>query len=115
MNAFIDRFFPGRAAMLRPPTDSEVKATSIMSMRIEQASAKIRTGTPHDDEPDYEHPIWAGVIPLAMVIGEAENCPRLMEDTPRGPDLAAYRTGERADAVFAGMQAEAARSDSGRY
>lgn len=115
MNAFIDRFYPGRAAMLRPPTESEVKATSIMSMRIEQASAKIRTGTPHDDEPDYDYPIWAGVIPLAMVIGGAEDCPRLAEGTPRGPDLMAYSAGERADAVFARMQAAAARSADEPY
>jgi nitroimidazol reductase NimA-like FMN-containing flavoprotein (pyridoxamine 5'-phosphate oxidase superfamily) len=101
MEAFIDRFFPGRDAALRAPTAQEVKATSILSMEIEQASAKIRTGPPGDDEADYSHPVWAGVIPLRTVVGEAVDCPRLAAGLRRGEDLAAYQPGRMVDDAYA--------------
>jgi nitroimidazol reductase NimA-like FMN-containing flavoprotein (pyridoxamine 5'-phosphate oxidase superfamily) len=101
MTRFVDRFYPGRAAALRPPTAQEVKATSILGMRIEQASAKTRSGPPVDDEEDYGWPVWAGTIPLATIVGEPAPCPRLAATMPRGPDLAAYAPGRRLDATCA--------------
>jgi hypothetical protein len=57
MNGLVDRFFPGRAATLRPPRMQEVKATSFVLMEMEQASGKIRDLHVSDDEEDYTLPI----------------------------------------------------------
>ncbi len=100
MDAFVERFFPGRNAALREPTGQEVKATSILSMEIEQASAKIRATGPGDDEEDFALPIWAGVVPLRTVIGAPEDCPRLPAGLVPGADLAAYREGRVVDEAF---------------
>ncbi len=53
---FVERLFPGRWARLRPPTEQELKATTVLTMPISEASAKLRTDGPHDDEAD----IWRG-------------------------------------------------------
>jgi nitroimidazol reductase NimA-like FMN-containing flavoprotein (pyridoxamine 5'-phosphate oxidase superfamily) len=100
MDAFVERFFPGRLALLREPTGQEVKATSILSMAIEQASAKIRATGPGDDEADFSFAVWAGVVPLRAIVGAAEDCPRLPAGIVPGDDLAPYRDGRRLDEVF---------------
>jgi nitroimidazol reductase NimA-like FMN-containing flavoprotein (pyridoxamine 5'-phosphate oxidase superfamily) len=64
LKAFVDQWFPGRWDILRPATQQELKATSVLYMPISEASAKVRTGPPKDDEEDYALPIWAGVLPL---------------------------------------------------
>ncbi|MDQ2089800.1 pyridoxamine 5'-phosphate oxidase family protein [Marimonas arenosa] len=64
LSAFIDGLWPGRAAVLRPNNAQELKATTVLGMRIDEASAKVRDGAPVDDEEDYALPIWAGVIPV---------------------------------------------------
>jgi hypothetical protein len=56
----------GRWKEARLPTTKELAATSVISVTIETASAKIRTGPPKDDEEDYSLPVWAGVLPLAL-------------------------------------------------
>jgi nitroimidazol reductase NimA-like FMN-containing flavoprotein (pyridoxamine 5'-phosphate oxidase superfamily) len=100
MDAFVERFFPGRNAELREPTVQEVKATSILSMQIEQASAKIRATGPGDDEEDFGLPVWAGVVPLRTVIGAPQDCPRLPAGLVPGDDLAAYADGRVVDEAF---------------
>ena len=59
-----DNIIRGRWNEVRQPTEQELKATSVMKLPIKEASAKIRTGPPKDDKPDYDLPIWAGVLPL---------------------------------------------------
>ena len=76
LKTFIDGLFPGRWDMLREMTGQELKATTILSMEIDEASAKVRTGGPVDDEEDYELPIWAGVIPLTQQVAPIEHDPR---------------------------------------
>lgn len=66
---FVNGMYPGRWDMLRPMTAQEYKATTVLSLPLSEASAKIRTGSPKDDEEDYALPIWAGVIPLNTTIG----------------------------------------------
>jgi len=66
---FVERLFPGRWAELRPVTDQELKATTVLRMPIVEGSAKIRTGPPKDDEEDYLWPVWAGVLPVRAVHG----------------------------------------------
>lgn len=77
MQAFVERFFPGRWETLRPVTRKELKATTVLALDIDEASAKIRTGPPVDDEDDYALPIWAGVVLQTSVQGEAVPDPRL--------------------------------------
>jgi nitroimidazol reductase NimA-like FMN-containing flavoprotein (pyridoxamine 5'-phosphate oxidase superfamily) len=77
LEAFVDGLLPGRWAQLRPMTAQEVKATTLLSLPISEASAKVRTGPPKDDEEDYALPVWAGVLPLAVVAGAQQPCARL--------------------------------------
>lgn len=69
LKAFTDRLMPGRWEELRAPTVQELKATTIVRLPLDEASAKIRTGPPVDDEEDYVLPVWAGVLPLSLVAG----------------------------------------------
>jgi nitroimidazol reductase NimA-like FMN-containing flavoprotein (pyridoxamine 5'-phosphate oxidase superfamily) len=73
---FVDGLFAGRWDMLRPVNKQEVKATTVLSLPISEASAKIRVGPPKDDEEDYALDIWAGVLPLRLVPGEPVPDPR---------------------------------------
>jgi hypothetical protein len=100
MDAFVERFFPGRLALLRDPTEQEVKATSILSMAIDQASAKVRATGPGDDEEDFALPVWAGVVPLRTVAAPTEDCPRLPAGLVPGADLEPYRAGRTLGDAF---------------
>ncbi|MFT4113408.1 pyridoxamine 5'-phosphate oxidase family protein [Silvibacterium sp.] len=59
-----DQILKGRWDEVRPPTSQELKATTVLSFPIDEASAKIRTGPPHDDDEDYALDVWAGVLPF---------------------------------------------------
>lgn len=61
-----DQVIPGRWEEARLPSDKELKATSILKITIDQASAKIRSGDPTDEKNDYDLDIWAGVLPVSM-------------------------------------------------
>ncbi|MEM6320076.1 MAG: pyridoxamine 5'-phosphate oxidase family protein [Bacteroidota bacterium] len=74
-----DQILKGRWEESRQPIAKEMKATTVLCMTIEQASAKIRTGGPGDDKPDYALPIWAGVVPSKPVWGTPEADPLLTE------------------------------------
>jgi nitroimidazol reductase NimA-like FMN-containing flavoprotein (pyridoxamine 5'-phosphate oxidase superfamily) len=67
----------GRWSDVRGPSDKELKATAVLEFSIEEASAKIRTGPPVDDEEDYSLPVWAGVLPLRMEAKTPVPDPRL--------------------------------------
>jgi len=67
----------GRWSDVRGPSDKELKATAVLEFSIEEASAKIRTGPPLDDEEDYSLPVWAGVLPLRMEAKTPVPDPRL--------------------------------------
>ena len=69
MEAFIDKVAPGRWASLRPVTDKELNATTVLRLRLSEASAKIRSGGVKDDETDLSWPVWAGVLPLTLTAG----------------------------------------------
>jgi len=73
----IDRLYPGRWATLREPLEKEIKATSVISMPIEEASAKIRKGPPLDYDYDMGEQVWAGTIPLTLVPGAPTADPKL--------------------------------------
>jgi len=66
LEVFTNKMQPGRWDDVRKPTDNEWKATMVISFPIEEASAKLRTGGPVDDEEDYASDVWAGVVPLRL-------------------------------------------------
>jgi nitroimidazol reductase NimA-like FMN-containing flavoprotein (pyridoxamine 5'-phosphate oxidase superfamily) len=66
LEVFTEKICPGRWADVRKPTAGEWKATMVLRFSISEASAKIRTGPPKDDEEDYALDIWAGVLPLQI-------------------------------------------------
>ena len=80
LDAFVNRMAPGRLTHVRKSTDKEIKATLVLRLGLAEASAKIRTGGPVDDEEDYELPIWAGVVPLGVSSGAPEADPRNLND-----------------------------------
>jgi nitroimidazol reductase NimA-like FMN-containing flavoprotein (pyridoxamine 5'-phosphate oxidase superfamily) len=80
--ALSEHIVRGRWADVREPTEQEIRATTVLSLPLVEASAKIRTGPPLDDEEDYGMDVWAGVIPLRLVAGEPINDPRLPENIP---------------------------------
>jgi nitroimidazol reductase NimA-like FMN-containing flavoprotein (pyridoxamine 5'-phosphate oxidase superfamily) len=77
LRGFIERLYPGRWDTLRPPTVQELKATSVLALPIDEASAKLRTGGPVDDEEDLGLPVWAGVLPVRLVAGVPEPDPHV--------------------------------------
>jgi uncharacterized protein len=66
LEALVEHVCRGRSKDVRPPNEKELRQTIVLSMPISEASAKIRTGGPVDDDEDYALPIWAGVVPLAL-------------------------------------------------
>ena len=70
LDALVEHVVRGRSAEARPANEKELRGTMVLSLPIAEASAKIRTGGPVDDEEDYALPIWAGVLPLALTPGE---------------------------------------------
>src|SRR4029453_8678085 len=81
LDSYVERFLPHRNRELRPIDAQELKATTVLGMTIEEASAKIRTGPPKEDEPDYDLPVWDGVLPCRQVFGAPVPDPRLREGT----------------------------------
>jgi uncharacterized protein len=85
MNAlrlFTDKMVRNRWDEARQPSEQELKATNVLSLPISEASAKVRTGGPVDDEEDYALPIWAGVVPVSMSPGKPLADDRLLAGVP---------------------------------
>ncbi|MBR1280760.1 pyridoxamine 5'-phosphate oxidase family protein [Bradyrhizobium sp. AUGA SZCCT0177] len=95
--AMVDRFFPDRTASLRQSTKQEIKASAVIAMEIEQASAKVRTKGVADDDEDYALPVYAERIPVRTVIGAPEPCPRLLDGVERPESLGVYSEGRLLD------------------
>ena len=80
LKLFINRLSAGRWDELRPMHEKELKATGIMCMKIDEGSAKMRAAPPADDRPDYDWPVWAGVLPIGQSWKTPEPCPDLTGD-----------------------------------
>ena len=78
LDALVEHVLPGRASEARPANEIELRQTMVLALPIEEASAKVRTGGPIDDDEDYGLPIWAGVIPVRLAYGEPEDDGRVM-------------------------------------
>ena len=81
LQAMMDQMFPGRWPLLRPMTAQELKASAVLTMPIDEASAKIAAGMPADPAEDRTWPVWAGRIPLRMTIGVPEPAPDCVPGT----------------------------------
>jgi len=77
--ALSEHIVRGRWADVREPNDEELIKTTVLELPLVEASAKVRTGPPIDDEEDYALPMWAGVVPLSLQAGTPINDPRLPE------------------------------------
>jgi nitroimidazol reductase NimA-like FMN-containing flavoprotein (pyridoxamine 5'-phosphate oxidase superfamily) len=77
LRALSEHMIPGRWDDAREPNERELQLTTVLSLPLAEASAKVRTGPPLDDEEDYDLPIWAGVIPLRLIAGAPTPDPRL--------------------------------------
>lgn len=74
-----DQILPGRWNEVRLPNEMEMKATTVLAIKIETASAKIRTGPPKDDAEDYDLPIWAGILPATTIYHDPIADPAMKE------------------------------------
>lgn len=77
LEAFTNHVIPERWAVVRSPSPQELAGTLVLSLPLQEASVKIRTGAPIDDETDYPLPVWAGELPLHWVAGEPISDSRL--------------------------------------
>ncbi len=91
LDAIVDHLVPGRTAEVRPPTDKELRGTRVVALPISEASAKLRSGPPKDDEEDYALGCWAGELPLVQRPGPPVPDPRLTAGTLPSPVVTAWR------------------------
>jgi uncharacterized protein len=85
MRTFMEGLLPGRWDKLRPVKSKELKATRVLRLPIDEASAKIRSGPPADDAADLTWPIWGGLIPLETHAGEPAPDAHLKDPTLPAP------------------------------
>lgn len=91
LRAVVEHIVPGRWDDVRAPSENELSATAVLALPIDEASAKVRSGGPVDDEEDYALAAWAGVIPLASAARAPEPDPRLRADIAPPPYVTGYR------------------------
>jgi nitroimidazol reductase NimA-like FMN-containing flavoprotein (pyridoxamine 5'-phosphate oxidase superfamily) len=95
LRAFTDHIVPNRWQAVRPPNESEVRVTTVLALPLNEASAKIRTGPPIDDEEDYELNVWAGVLPLRLQTDDAVRDERLKAGIALPDEVRFYERGSR--------------------
>ncbi|PZX13653.1 hypothetical protein LX81_03204 [Palleronia aestuarii] len=91
LDAITDHLLPGRTGEVRAMTAQERKATGVVAIEIEHASAKVRTGPPKDDEMDLDTGLWGGVLPIATGLGTGIEDAYTPEGAPEPASLAAAR------------------------
>ena len=69
LDVLVESIVPGRTADARPPSEKELRGTTVLALPLDEASVKVRTGGPLDEDEDMDLPVWAGVIPLSQVPG----------------------------------------------
>ncbi len=89
LEAFTEQLVPGRWSQVRPPNPKEMKATQVLALTLDEASAKMRSGPPVDDDEDMGRDVWAGEIPLALQAHEPRADPQLAA----GVELPAHVSG----------------------
>ncbi|MHC5004635.1 MAG: pyridoxamine 5'-phosphate oxidase family protein [Planctomycetota bacterium] len=97
LRALVEQVVPGRYDGTRQTSETELKATAVAALPIDEASAKVRTGPPVDDAADMELDHWAGVIPMQLVAGAPQPAPDLRAGIPVPEHVSRY-VGGRAGA-----------------
>lgn len=92
--ALSEHMIPGRWDDVRQPTEAELQQTTVLSLPIDEASAKIRTGPPLDDEEDYAMIVWAGVLPAQLTTSDPIADPRLPPNIEVPDYVGSYRRGK---------------------
>jgi uncharacterized protein len=90
LHAIVEHVAPGRWSEVREPSAKELAGTLVLRLPIEEASAKVRTGPPLDDEEDYALDCWAGVLPLRLTPGTPVPDPRMPEGRALPPSVVGY-------------------------
>lgn len=93
LQTMMNQMFPGRWPHLRPVTAQEIKATTLLSLPISEASAKISEGFATDPAEDLAWPVWAGILPIHQTMGAPIPAPDLAPNTPIPDHVANYRFG----------------------
>jgi len=93
LHAIVEHVAPGRWSEVREPSPKELAGTLVLRLPIEEASAKVRTGPPLDDEEDYALECWAGVLPLRLTPGTPVPDPRMPEGRPLPASVTGYARG----------------------
>jgi uncharacterized protein len=91
LESLSEHMIPGRWDEVRGPNDRELQLTTVLAIPLTEASAKVRTGPPVDDDEDYDLAVWAGIIPLQIVANEPTADPRLAPDLPTPRYAIEYR------------------------
>jgi hypothetical protein len=97
LHAIVEHVAPGRWREVREPSPKELAGTLVLRLPIEEASAKVRTGPPLDDEEDYALECWAGVLPLRLTPGTPVPDPRMPEGRPLPASVTGYARTTRLD------------------
>jgi len=95
LEAIVEHVAPGRPASARPPNEKELRATRVVAFSLDEASAKVRTGPPKDDEEDYALPVWAGELPLRLEPLAPVPDPRPGPPIPAPPHVTGWRRPRR--------------------
>jgi uncharacterized protein len=90
LRALVEHIVPGRSDEVRGGDRRELSATAVLALPLDEVSAKVRTGPPQDDDPDYDLPIWAGVLPLALTPGDPVPDPVLDPSIPTPAHVASW-------------------------
>src|SRR5258706_462638 len=96
LDSLVEHVCAGRSKDVRPPNDRELAQTLVLALPLTEASAKVRSGGPLDDDDDYALPYWAGVIPLRVVAQPPEADERLSEGIATPADAGGYGRPRRA-------------------
>lgn len=93
LKRFVNHIVPNQWDRLRPVNDRELKATTVMSMSLAEASAKLRTGHTEDDEADYDFPVWCGIVPVSLRVDPPIADPRNLPGVEMPDDVLKFGIG----------------------
>lgn len=93
LDAIVEHLVPGRLGALRAHKETELRATRVVAFPLDEASAKLRSGPPKDDEEDYARPLWAGELPLRLGPLAPVADPRLPPGIAPPEHVSAWRRG----------------------
>jgi nitroimidazol reductase NimA-like FMN-containing flavoprotein (pyridoxamine 5'-phosphate oxidase superfamily) len=89
LHVLTNHIVPNRWEEVREPNELEMRQTAVLTLALEEVSAKIRVGEPKDDEEDYALPVWAGTVPIAIRTGQPIDDGRVRPEAPT-PDLSRF-------------------------